>query len=79
MLLDATSVSSKSVQKYYKLGHVDYQLAYFRKNNYTMNHGYWDENTPDRDSALLNTNRVIAKKLKLTRESRYTDSSMPWD
>ncbi len=51
--------------EYYKKAHIDYQLIYFRRNNYSMNYGYWDRSATNRHQALLNLNKVIASKLKL--------------
>lgn len=67
-------MNKNNVINYYEKSLADYQLIYFRNNNYSMNYGYWDKTITNRNDSLLKLNAVIAKKLKLTKKDYVLDA-----
>ena len=58
--------SNKDIERYYDLSEVHYKLFWNLKESRSLHYGYWDATTKNFHQALLNINKVLSEKAKIS-------------
>lgn len=66
--------SKKSAIDYYDQTHVDYRLLWQVDRTLSMHFGYYDRNVKTHDAAVINMNKVLAKKVKINSNDVVLDA-----
>lgn len=64
----------EKVKEHYDRVQPIYNKFWMNKKNLGMHYGFWNENTKNLHQAMLNENKEIAEKLKITREDIILDA-----
>ncbi len=64
----------KSIVSYYDNTRLDYRFMWFRKNNRSVHFGYYDDNVQTHGDALMNLNRVMARKAGIKNGDKILDA-----
>lgn len=64
----------KRIVAYYDNCQADYELVWDLKKSLSMHYGYWDKSTKSFSDALMNINRVMARRAKISSSDKVLDA-----
>ncbi|MBI2675645.1 MAG: methyltransferase domain-containing protein [Candidatus Aenigmarchaeota archaeon] len=67
-------VGEKNIADYYDNCEIDYRLIWDLKRSMSIHYGYWDKGTRNLHDALLNTNRIMARRIGISRRDHVLDA-----
>ena len=57
--------SNKDIARYYDVSEVHYRRVWNLDKHFSLHYGYWDESTKNLHQALLNINKILARKASI--------------
>lgn len=66
--------SKKDIARYYDLSESQYRFFWNLDKSRSLHYGYWDASTKNFHQALLNINRILSKKIKITATDSVLDA-----
>ncbi|MBX9850939.1 MAG: methyltransferase domain-containing protein [Cytophagaceae bacterium] len=66
--------SNKDIARYYDLSEVHYKLFWNLEESKSLHYGYWDAGTKNFHQALLNINKVLSEKAKISDKDLVLDA-----